>query len=85
MEVSDCWFDTGEVVDVVDGFCCVWGMVDEEVESFHDGVGGWDVERCVQVLSSVRAVEEDSVCVVVLDIVGEGNPPQFGDWAAITL
>ena len=31
MEVSDGRFNAGEIIDIVDGFCHFWGLLDHEV------------------------------------------------------
>ena len=68
MEVPDGRFDTRKVVYVVDAFGGRWCAAKHEVESFDDIFGGWDLIACIEGLQSVLAVEDDSICIFILDI-----------------
>ena len=68
MEVPDGRFDTRKVVYVVDAFGGRWCAVKHEVESVDDVFGGWDLIVCIEGLQSVLDVEDDSICIFILDI-----------------
>ena len=68
MEVPDGRFDTRKVIYMVDAFGGRWCAVKHEVESVDDVFGGWDLIACIEVLKSVLAVEDDSICILILDI-----------------
>ena len=68
MEVSDGRFNTWNIIDVVDAFGCRWCAVNHKVESVDAICGGGDLVACFEVLQSILAVEDESICVFVLDI-----------------
>ena len=68
MEVSDGIFDTREVVHVVGAFRGRWCAVQHEVESVDDVFGGEYLIAFIEGFPSFLAVEDDSICVFILDI-----------------
>ena len=68
MEVPDGRFDTPKVVHVVDAFVGRWCPVQHKVESVHDVFGGGDLIECIEGLSYILTVEDDSICVLILNI-----------------
>ena len=68
MEVPDGRFDARKVVDVVDAFGGRWCTVQHEVKRVDEVFGGGDLIACIGVLPSVLAVEDDSICVFILNI-----------------
>ena len=68
MEVPGGRFNIRKVVYVVDAFRGSWCAVKHEVESVDDVFGGWELISCIEGLPSVLAVEDDSICVFILDI-----------------
>ena len=68
MEVPDDRFDTRKVVYVVDAFGGRWCAVNHEVESVDDVFGRWDLIACIERLKSALAVEDDHICIFILDI-----------------
>ena len=53
---------------MVDAFGGRWCAVQNEVESVDDVLGGGELIGCIEVLPSVLAVEDDSICVFILNI-----------------
>ena len=68
MEVPDSRFDDQKVVHVVYAFVGRWCPVQHEVESVNDIFGGGDLIKCIEGLPSVLSVEDDSMCVIILNI-----------------
>ena len=68
MEVPDGRFNTRKIIDVVDAFGGRWCAVNHEVESVDDVYGGGDLVACIEGFQSILAVEDESICVFVLDI-----------------
>ena len=75
MEVPDGRFNTRKIIDVVDAFGDIWCAVNHEVESVDDVCGGGDLVVCIQGLKFILAVEDESICVFVLDIFNQWYPP----------
>ena len=75
MEVLDGRFDTRKVVHVVDAFGGRLCAVQHEVESVDDVFGGGDLIVCIEGFPFVLAVEDDSICVFILDILNWWYPP----------
>ena len=69
MEVPNGKFDTRKVVHVMDAFGGRWCAVQHEVESFDDVFGGGYLIACIGGFTSVLAVEDDSICAFILDIL----------------
>ena len=68
MEVPGGRFDARKIVHVVDAFGGRWCVVQHEVDSVHDVLGGGYLIECIEGLPSVFAVEYDSICVLILNI-----------------
>ena len=68
MGVPDGRFNTRKIIDVVDDFGGRWCAVNHEVESVDDVCGGGELVACVEGLQLILAVEDESICVFVLDI-----------------
>ena len=68
MEVPYGRFDNRKVIYVVDAFRGRWCAVKHEVDSVDDVFGGGDLVACIERLQSVLAVEDDSICIFILDI-----------------
>ena len=68
MEVTDGRLDAWKVVHVADDFGGRWCAAQHEVESVNYVFGGGDLIACIELLSSVLAVEDDSICVIILNI-----------------
>ena len=68
MEVPDGRFNTRKIIDVVDAFGGSWCSVTNEVDSVDDVCGGWELVAFIEGLQSVLAVEDDSICILILDI-----------------
>ena len=75
MEVPDGMFDARKVIHVVDAFGVRWCPVQHEVESVHDVFGGGYLIECIEGLPPVLAVEDDIICVLILNIFNEWYPP----------
>ena len=69
MEVPDGRFNTRKIIDVVDAFGGRWCAVNHEVESVNNVCSGGDLVACIEGLWSILAVEDDSICVLILDIL----------------
>ena len=67
MEVPDGRFDSWKVVHVLDAFGGRWYAVHHEVESVDDVFGGGDLVTCIEGLQSVLSVEDDSICIFILE------------------
>ena len=68
MEVPDGRFDTRKVIYVVDAFGGSWCAFKREVESVDDVFGGGDLVACIEGLQLILAVEDESICVFILEI-----------------
>ena len=68
MEVPDGRFNTRKIIDLVDSFGGRWCAVNHELESVNDVCGGGGLVACIEGLRSILAVEDESICVFVLDI-----------------
>ena len=68
MEVPYGRFDARKVVHVVDAFGGRWCAAQHEVESVNYVFGGGDLIACIELLSSVLAVEDDIICIFILII-----------------
>ena len=68
MEVPDGRFNTWKFIDVVAAFGGSWCAVNHELVSFDVVYGGGDFVACIEGLQSIIAVEDESICVLVLDI-----------------
>ena len=68
MEVPDGRFDTQKVIYVVDAFGGSSCAVKHELESVDDVFGGGDLVTCIEGFQSVLSVEDDSICILILDI-----------------
>ena len=68
MEVPDGRFNIQKIIDVVDAFGGSWCAVKHEVESVDDVFGGGGLVACIEVLQSIFSVENDSICIFILDI-----------------
>ena len=75
MEVPDGRFNTRNIIDVVDAFRGSWCSVTHEVYSVDDVCGGGDLVSCIEGLQLILAVEDESICVFVLDIFNQWHPP----------
>ena len=75
MEVPDDRFNARKIIDMVDAFGGRWCSVTHEVHSVDNVCGGWDLVACIEVLQSILTVEEESVCIFVLDICDYWCPP----------
>ena len=53
---------------MVDALGGSWCAVDHEAERVDDVCGGGDLVACIEGLRSILAVEDESICVFVLDI-----------------
>ena len=52
----------------MDAFEGSWCAVKHELESVDDVFGGGDLVSCIEGLQSVLSVEDDSICIFILDI-----------------
>ena len=68
MEVPDGRFNARKIVDVVDAFVGSWCAVNHEFECVDDVCSGGDLIVCIEGLQFILAVEDESICVIVLDI-----------------
>ena len=68
MEVPDGRFDTRKVVYVVDAFGGRWCAVKHDADSVDDVFGGGELISCVEGMHSILAVEDDSICILILGI-----------------
>ena len=68
MEVPDGMFDTWKVIYMVDAFGGSRCAVKHEVESADDVFGGGYLVSCIEGFQSVLAVEDDSICIFILNI-----------------
>ena len=58
---------------MVDAFGGSWCAVKNEVESVDDVFGGGDLIDCIEGPPSVLSVEDDSICVFILDNLGHSS------------
>ena len=75
MKVPDGRFNTWKIIDVVDAFGGSWCAINHEVESVNDVCGGGYLVACIQGFQLILAVEDESICVFVLDIFNLWYPP----------
>ena len=68
MEVPDGRLNTWKIINAVDAFGGRWCAVNHEVESVNDVCGGGDLVACIGGLQTILAVEDESICVFILDI-----------------
>ena len=52
---------------MVDAFGVSWCAVKHEFESVDDVFGGGDLVACIEGLQSVLSVEDDSICIFILE------------------
>ena len=71
MEVPDGRFNTQKIIDVVDAFGGSWCDVNHEVDSVDDVCSGGDLVACIEGFQSILAVEDESICVFILDIFNQ--------------
>ena len=75
MEVPDGRLNAQKIIDVVDAFGGSWCSVTHEMESVDNVCGGWYLVACIEGLQSILTIEEESICVFVLDICDQWYPP----------
>ena len=75
MGVPDGRFNTRKIIDVVDAFGGRWCFVNHEVESVNEFCGDGDLVAYIEGLHSILAVEDESICVFVLDIFDQWYSP----------
>ena len=68
MEVPDGRLNTWKTINTMDAFGGRWCAVNHEVESVDDVCGGGELVACVEGLQLILAVEDESICVFILDI-----------------
>ena len=68
MEVPDGRFNTQNIIYVVNAFGGSWCVIKHEVESADDIFGGGELVACIEGLQYILAVEDDSVCIFILEI-----------------
>ena len=59
----------------MDAFGGSWCSVTHEVESVDDVCDGWDLVAFIEGLQSILAVEDEIICVFVLDIFNQWYSP----------
>ena len=75
MEVPDGRFNTRKIIEVVDAFGGRWCSVTHEVEIVDDVCGSCYLVACIEGMQSILAVEDESICVFVLDIFNQWYYP----------
>ena len=61
-------FNAGEIIEIVDGFCRFWCLLDYEVQRVRDGVGARDFISGVQGGHACWAVEDKGGSCLVDDV-----------------
>ena len=75
MEVPDGRFNNRKVIYEMDAFRGSWCAVNHEVDSVDDVFGVEDLIAYIEVLQSILAVDDDSICIFILDIFNQWYPP----------